>query len=289
MAPALSDTRALQAYFMARLEGYSVAEKRVIFQALAEHFWQWQASDFWLAKPLDQTRDKQRELESWLERLARQEPYQYLIGEVPFAGLRIGVSPAVLIPRPETEELWERTVSQRVLPEGTLYDLCSGSGCLALAFKNTWPHRRVVGIELCDAALQMARQTAKREGLGVEWRRADVLKLPAEQLAEAALIISNPPYVSRAEAASMAPRVLEFEPHMALFAEGNDPLIFYRRIAALARATLLTDGWLALEGNQYHMDTIASIVQSCGLVVEELGRDAQGEPRFIWARQAASP
>lgn len=217
-----------------------------------------------------------------IKRLAAGEPLQYVLGQVHFHGLVLEVAPGVLIPRPETEELVEHITRSAIKPIH-IVDIGTGSGCIALALKRAFPHAQVMGIDVSDAALAIARRNGERNGLEVEWVLADVLD-PAFTLPEGTdLVVSNPPYVPRSEEEGLTEQVRAHEPHLALFVEDPDPLLFYRRIGELAVATLGTGGELWFEGHYKHTPATGGSLRGMGFTAVEVLQDLSGNHRFIHA------
>lgn len=209
-----------------------------------------------------------------LEDLHRHRPVQHIVGHVDFCGCRLEVGPDVLIPRPETEEMvgWlisnsevrgrrselaHIKISSNLKPPtsdlrpSTCLDLCTGSGCIAIALKRALPEAAVTAVDLSEAALAVARRNAEANGVEVDFRQADVLD-PHFSLGDASydLIVSNPPYVRASERSLMAANVLDYEPHMALFVPDDDPLRFYAAVARVAERSLAKGGKMVLEINE---------------------------------------
>lgn len=219
-----------------------------------------------------------------LKRLRTGEPLQYVIGHVDFHGVRIGVGPEVLIPRPETEEMVDLVLRSHNAPPNTVIDLCTGSGCIALALKKAWPNTRVIGIDVSATAIERARSNASDNGLDVEWQVADVLSADTV-LPAADLIVSNPPYVLRSEEEGLSRNVREFEPHLALFVDDADPLLFHRVIAQQALGVLPIGGSLWMEGHFAHIAQMVPQVLALGFSRAQAINDLSGSPRFIHAQR----
>lgn len=242
---------------------------------------------------------------SLAQRIADGEPLQYVTGTALFDGLKVGVAPGVLIPRPETEEL-VAAVSQPVLPTGTVViDVCSGSGCIALALKHRMPQTVVVGVDVSEPALAIAADNAVRLGLDVDFRKMDVLNDAewdrlAVWLATATadgwdckqtettntgrhvgLIVSNPPYVCDSEREDMESLVLDHEPHIALFVPDADPLLFYRTITRNAHRLLMDGGVLAFEINRRFGAEVAQLLRDEGFSGVGVMQDAFGNDRIV--------
>ena len=216
-------------------------------------------------------------------RLLNGEPVQYITGRADFYGMLLEVSPAVLIPRPETEELVEWVLSfQNDLPDDSvIMDVGTGSGCIPLAIKQNWPNAAVHGMDVSKEALAIAAKNATQLELDVQWWEQDVRdELRWEQLPELDVLISNPPYIPRREAELMPEGVKAYEPHLALFVADDDPLVFYRRIMELALYRLKPGGLLFFECNEFNAREVHELGQQLGFEQAELRQDLQGKWRM---------
>ncbi len=217
-------------------------------------------------------------------RLAKGEPMQYVLGHTWFAGIKIKVAPGVLIPRPETEQLYGLAADDcDKLMQGSsddsfnILDICTGSGALAYAFAAEFPEAQVYGCDLSDDALAVAcRQRVKLQGARPVLFKADVLQDPPAGLPQFDLIVSNPPYVMESEREQMRPNVLDWEPEMALFVPDSDPLRFYRAIAVWAERLLKENGSLWLEVNERLAAETAALFTGAALI-----KDINGKDRFV--------
>lgn len=219
-----------------------------------------------------------------LKRLRTGEPMQYVLGEVDFHGLRLGVAPGVLIPRPETEELVDHIVMHVGSPSRIL-DIGTGSGCIALALKRAFPRSEVVATDVSPAALAMARRNAKQNELSVQLVQHDIHRDDLAALGRFDLIVSNPPYVPRTEEGFLSAQVLEHEPHLALFVEDEDPLLFFRTIGTKAKEVLTSGGWLWFEGHWLHAPEVGELLAGMGYRSVEVLVDLSGNHRFIRAQR----
>ena len=213
------------------------------------------------------------------------EPVQYVIGRSDFMDMEIEVTDAVLIPRPETEELVQLCLSNHQKNEHIrILDIGTGSGCIALAIKKNMPKVDVVGWDLSDDALDVARKNAKRLALDVRFEHHDILDIDKElpnQAAEFDIIVSNPPYVCESEAADMERKVLCHEPSLALFVPDNDPLRFYRAIARFALKALKPGGEIYFETNRLYCHDTASLMRSLGFHSVKIIKDQFKNDRII--------
>ena len=234
-------------------------------------------------------------IEIILQKLRANEPIQYVFGHTEWMGLDLRVTPATLIPRPETAELvaWvlqmaDRDKSLRVLDIGT------GGGCIALALKKAAPRWQVTGVDISQEALEVAKENALRNHVAVNWLQLDILSGIADNLLPISdVIISNPPYICDSERKDMAARVLDYEPHSALFVPDSDPLLFYRRIATLVNLSATRGGdlqaqpiYLFFEINEAYGDAVCDMLRGMGYMDVQLKNDIYGKPRMVFGAVA---
>lgn len=217
-----------------------------------------------------------------LKRLRSGEPVQHVLGKVRFHGLEIVVSPDVLIPRPETEELVE-LIADRSTSPSTIIDIGTGSGCIALALKARFPDAHMEGIDVSEPALKVARRNAERLGLSVSFMAGDALKDSFRLREQVDIVVSNPPYIPADEEESLAPLVRAREPYIALFAPKGDPLAFFRSIGIAANLSLRSGGELWFEGHWRTAAAAAALLRGLGYAPVELISDLSGKYRFIRA------
>ena len=212
-----------------------------------------------------------------LERLRKKEPIQYIFGHTQWFGLDLLVTKDTLIPRPETAELVELVL--RMLPNDRplrILDIGTGSGCIAIALKKRCPEWQVTALDVSEAALQVARENAARNGVEIEMIKADIL---SDEIGHFDAIVSNPPYVTESEKVSMESNVLDYEPASALFVPDDDPLLFYRRIAELHIGR-----WLFFEINEAYPKDQEALLTDLGYTDIQITNDIYGKPRIIQAR-----
>jgi release factor glutamine methyltransferase len=237
---------------------------------------------------------KSERLTNILAELKTGKPVQYVLGKTEFYGLPFEVNPSVLIPRPETEQLvewvlssvggWQPAVNREQLTVGSILDIGTGSGCIAISLKKNLPRYKVSAIDISHAALQTAKENAKLNQVDVEFTEADILSVNSLPLAARySLIVSNPPYVTVHDKKQMHPNVTDFEPHAALFVPADDPLVFYKAIADFAAAHLATNGLLFFEINESCGKEIVSLLMDNGFKNIELREDMSGRDRMIKA------
>lgn len=271
-------------YFLERLaELFSPTECKSMWTTVLNIYFGWSASDILLKNDERLSESDLLQIRSVVKRLQANEPFQYIIGEVEFANLKLKVDHRALIPRPETEELIDLIVRQEK-PFQSIVDLCTGSGCIALALKKTFAQAEVTGLDLSQDALELAKENAALHNLSVVFEYGDIFNWQSQKRFD--LMVSNPPYIPQEEAAQMAPNVLDYEPHIALFVPNEDPLRFYKQIMIIAQDKLLKDGYLVLEIHEnYAKETTALFSEACFKNVQ-IYCDLQGKERMILAQKA---
>ena len=226
------------------------------------------------------------QLKAAVERLLAGEPVQYVTGMARFGDLLIKVSPNVLIPRPETEELVQK-ISTTLPKEASIriWDIGTGSGCIAIALAKHFGNAEVYAFDVSEAALEVARENAERNNAKVQFICDDVLHPKSEIFSQPVdLVVSNPPYVCDSERTAMEANVLDWEPETALFVPDDDPLRFYRQILALAKKQLNSDGQVWFEINEQMGEEMLSLCRETGFDCTEIMLDFNGRPRFCHTR-----
>ena len=269
----------------AELDGlYGAGEVNAFVEMLCEAWLGWDRVQLLVNKDSTTNQSDLLRFHWALEDLRMQRPIQHIVGHVDFCGCRIEVNPSVLIPRPETEEM-VRCLTLGPVPTGErgVLDLCTGSGCIAIALKKAWPEAQVTAVDLSEEALAVARRNAERNGADVNFLQADIL-VPELSIfsSQFSIIVSNPPYVRQCERAAMRANVLDHEPAMALFVDDSDPLVFYRAIAQIASKHLTDTGLLALEINEALADETADLLRGYGFR-PTVHTDFRGKERWISA------
>jgi len=239
-----------------------------------------------LNAPLSLSEAVKRRIEQDIERLLRHEPVQYVLGEAYFFGLRFEVSPAVLIPRRETEELVE-WVLQSIAPGQPLrlLDIGTGSGCIAITLKKHLPAVEVHAWDVSLQALEQAARNAALHHVEIRFSHKDVLIEAAASTHKEQweVIVSNPPYIPQKEKALMQRNVLDYEPPIALFVDDSRPLLFYEAIARYAWHTLLPGGYLFFEIHEDYGMACKHMLEQYGFQQVQLRRDMQGKQRMLRA------
>ena len=209
--------------------------------------------------------------------LKTNKPFQYILGETYFYGLKIIINMHTLIPRPETEELVEWVLKENF---NSALDIGTGSGCIAIALAK-YSNADVSAIDISEQALKVAKENEILNSVQVNWSQQDILG--NQSLAKVDLLVSNPPYVLNSEKERMQKNILEYEPHLALFVPDNDPLIFYKKIADIATESLTAGGKLFFEINEYFANELITILTQIGFVDIQLKKDINDRDRMIKA------
>lgn len=222
------------------------------------------------------------EVENILTRLLNHEPLQYIIGKVQFMDCTLKVTPDVLIPRPETAELIQWIISECTNKRLHLLDIGTGSGCIPIAIGHSQPQLQIEAWDISEAALQVASENADSNHVQIRFKQVDILSkhLPDTQYD---IIVSNPPYITEAEKVDMEANVLDWEPHLALFAPHDDALIFYRHIAQYALDKLNAGGLLFFECNRVYALPVVQYLEQNGFTDVEVRKDLSGNDRMIKA------
>ncbi|MDI9545906.1 MAG: peptide chain release factor N(5)-glutamine methyltransferase [Bacteroidales bacterium] len=265
-------------------EQYRPEEIRQLSYALLEDCCGFSKNDIYAGKDTEISTKQRRQLHEKLGRLAEGEPLQYITGVAYFYDLKLSVNPTVLIPRPETEELVEWIINDNKGKTGRILDVGTGSACISLALAKHLPGMQVEAWDISPDALALARKNAADLGLDVAFIEQDLFRFnPGDRAPVYDVIVSNPPYVTTAEALKMERRVLEHEPALAMFVPDNDALIFYRALAALAARTLKPGGSLYVEISIYFGGETVQLFEEAGFEETVLRQDISGRDRMIKA------
>ena len=242
---------------------YPPGEAQALTRIVVEELLHYEPVDIVLHKDSIISPFMQEKIDKVVERLLDDEPVQYIFGKARFCGLEIKVTPDVLIPRPETQELVDCIVKEwGGRSDLSVLDVCTGSGCIAVALARGLKWADVTAIDISEAALGVARDNV------TQWD----------------IIVSNPPYIAENEKRDMEQNVLRYEPHLALFVPDSDPLRFYKAIGRYASASLCAGGELYFEINPLYRDALVTMLEGEGLVDVESWADAEGRQRFVKAK-----
>ena len=266
---------------------YEENEAKSIIYLLLEYYIKLSKTDIFLDKNILQNIDFQE----IIKRIKTQEPIQYIIGETEFYGRKFKVTPDTLIPRPETEELVQLSViSYQLMIEDIvekydikILDIGTGSGCIAISLACELLDTQVFAYDISEEALKIAQENAERNNANIIFKKVNILEPFTVHHSPFTVIVSNPPYVMNSEKAEMERNVLEYEPHLALFVEDNDPLIFYRKIAEFAAKNLIDKGLCIVEINQAFGLETAELFWNQGFSEVEVLKDMFGKDRMVRA------
>jgi release factor glutamine methyltransferase len=263
---------------------YDAGEAESFFYLILEEKQKLKRIDLALNPDLTITNNEIKLWNSILVELKKEIPIQYVLGKTSFYGLEFGVNENVLIPRPETEELvewiidsWKSEVRCQNL---RILDIGTGSGCIAISLAKNIPNAPVFAVDVSEKALAIAQKNAQSNEVNVTFIHKNILE--TEDLDEQFdIIVSNPPYVRELEKVEIKKNVLDNEPHLALFVEDNDALVFYRKIAELAQKNLAPNGQLFFEINQYLGKEMVELLEKMNFKNVELRKDIYGNDRMM--------
>lgn len=275
---------------------YAAPEAQAVIRLVLEELYGFTLTDLVMGSVEALPVKEQQRLNAIVARLRKGEPVQYILGKARFCGRDFCVSPAVLIPRPETEVLCRLVIDDAHKqpaplpgsPSPAILDIGTGSGCIAVTLALDLPDADVSAIDISDAALKVAAGNAARLHADVNFLRRDILKT-AEEESEAdrptshkwSVIVSNPPYIAENEKKDMETNVLDYEPGLALFVPDDDPLRFYRAIAVYAARTLRAGGRLYFEINPLYAEPLQRMLVQKGFTDIRMVDDQFGKQRFI--------
>lgn len=264
---------------------YGDGEARWLFRTIMEHVKGWNQVELVMRADKEVSDFTIGRVNEAVGKLLDGEPVQYIYGDTYWYGMTLKVTPAVLIPRPETEELVDMIVKANTQSDLRVLDVCTGSGCIAVALAKSLDFPHVTGIDISDDALAVARENSSLQKVKVDFAKADALNLPTDEQ-KYDIIVSNPPYVMESEKATMYRNVLDFEPSIALFVPDGDALKFYKAIAAYAKSALTDGGRLYFELNPLTADALKTWMESEGWSDVQLLPDMHKKIRFMVARRS---
>jgi release factor glutamine methyltransferase len=268
---------------------YSESELQNIINWIFEKQLKLSSADIILKKELSINPFDIKELERMCRELKAHRPIQYVLGEAEFYRMKFKVNESVLIPRPETEELVDLIIKKfKTHSTLNILDIGTGSACIPIAIKKNIPNANVYGIDISRDALEIAKYNAEQSGVEVNFFRADVL---SDTIAETILkqtndqkidlIISNPPYVLESEREGLHNRVKNYEPRLALFVNDKDPILFYRKIAALTKKIGDKKVSLYVECHTDYAEMVSEMLNKGGFSNIALFKDLAGLNRFV--------
>jgi release factor glutamine methyltransferase len=271
---------------------YDNDELYAIFELVCEHYLGYSKTDTRLKFQENLNQSDVLKIYDTAKALKTGMPIQYIFGEADFYNLKFKVNNSTLIPRPETEELVDLIIKQSLVINHqsplTILDIGTGSGCIPIALKKNIPNSKVTGIDISEQALEVAKSNATKNNVDVEFIKLDILSPFDSSLIthHLSLIVSNPPYVLNSEAKQMDARVLEHEPHLALFVKDTDPIIFYKRIIDLCTKHLEEKGYLFFELNPMYANDVKKYANDSKIFnFTEIVKDMSGKERFLKAQK----
>ena len=265
-------------YFIKQLSG--IADEREIISwayISIEHCLDYNRSDCIIHAEKQITTALSDRFKQIIAALKTNKPVQYILGETEFYGLKFIVNKHTLIPRPETEELVDWILKEEF---SSVLDIGTGSGCIAITLAKH-KNAKITAIDISTEVLKVAKENAKLNGVKVNFMQQDILQ--TKTLPKVDLMVSNPPYVLESEKEKMQANVLEYEPNLALFVADNDPLIFYKKIGALAEKSLNCGGKLYFEINEQYGAIIPEMLSDIGFVDIALKKDINDKDRLVKA------
>lgn len=268
---------------------YDLDELYAIFELVCEHYLGYSKTDTKLRIEHNLNQSDVLKIYDAAKALKTGKPIQYILGVVDFYNLKFKVNSDTLIPRPETEELVDLIIKQHRNEKSdvlNVLDIGTGSGCIPIVLKKHLPSSKVFGVDVSEKALELAQQNAISNQVLVEFLRHDILESNEIKNVRFNIIVSNPPYVLKSEAKQMDERVLVHEPHLALFVEDNDPIIFYRHIIDFCKNHLTSNGYLYFELNPLYAEAVKKYAIDSKLFnLAELIKDMSGKWRFLRAQK----
>lgn len=264
---------------------YGGSEASWLLRIIMEHLKGWDQVELLMRADKEVSDYTVSSVNAVIARLLRHEPIQYIFGDTYWHGMTLKVSPDVLIPRPETEELVDIIVKDNQQSDLKVLDVCTGSGCIAVALAKFMNFPQVTAIDISQPALAIARENATLQKVKVKFETADALDLGKTLTGKYDIIVSNPPYVMESEKSAMDSNVLDHEPALALFVPDRDPLKFYKAIATYAYTALDDKGRLYFELNPLTANALRSWMLQSGWSDVTFLPDINAKTRFLIARR----
>lgn len=259
---------------------YGHGEADWMMRIIMEYLKGWKQADLLLRADEEVSDFIAGKADAIIARLLDNEPLQYILGETYWHGMTLKVTPDVLIPRPETSELVDLITSENTAPDLNVLDVCTGSGCIAVALANTLPFAKVTGTDISDAALAVARENASLRKLKVGFMHSDALgQFPFDD-GSMDIVVSNPPYITESEKKEMEPNVLDHEPGLALFVPDADPLRFYTAISREGFRVTRPGGKIYFEINPLFARQVSQMMTETGWDDVQILPDMHGKQRF---------
>lgn len=255
-------------------------ESDSIASILLEEYWGLTKTDLVLNNPLQIKNHERRFLEDIISRLLNHEPIQYILGKALFLGREFHVTPDVLIPRPETEELVLLVKKVNPFIHPSILDIGTGSGCIAISLALEIPGSNLTACDNSMKALKVAHENAARFSQTINFAEIDIFNMP-EQFKKYDIIVSNPPYVPESEKEHMPKNVLDFEPADAIFVKDRDLLVYYRQIIESSKDLLEFKGMVFFEINETLGDRVTYLLKEKGFIAH-IKKDIHNKNRFVY-------
>lgn len=280
----------LKTYFFKKLElHFSSSEMKFMFNRALEERLNLSKEDLLFANDIRLSESDLLFVRTIAHRLLDNEPFQYILGNTEFYGLEINCDKRALIPRPETEELvdWIKESFINRSENLQIIDFCTGSACIALALKSVFKTSKITATDVSQEALDLSLDNANKNQLKIELIKHDLLKESTDFLDDNSLdcIVSNPPYIPEKDKSEMSDNVLNFEPHIALFVSNENPLIFYKKIAEIAKQKLKSGGLLFFELHENLAEETKQLLLKLNFQDIEIKQDLQGKNRMLKAEK----
>lgn len=271
----------------AKLESlYGLGEARAITALLVEGKLGWSSTEISFKRGDTLLEEQLALLQPATQRLLLHEPVQYVTGIAYFWELEFQVTPDVLIPRQETEELVDWILKENLEVGLSLLDIGTGSGCIPISLALEMKHANISALDYSAAALRVAQQNAATHHASIAFHQQDILQASPTDFSDLDIIVSNPPYIRNSEKQEMMPHVLDHEPGEALFVPNNDPLLFYRTIAELGHHWLQKGGKLYVEINEAFGKEVVALLKELKYEEVELRKDLNGKDRMVRGRRS---
>ncbi len=272
---------AVQNYFIEQLSAeFEENELKVHFRLVMKHYFNFSSTDLVLNRNHRFSESELLKVIFCVKKMKLHQPLAQIIGETEFYGLKLIVNEHVLIPRPETEELVDWIIKDASKQSISILDIGTGSGCIPIALKKHLQNASISAYDISEKALEVAKRNAQINEVEVNFKKVDILNSDVDKSMKWDIIVSNPPYITVSEKLKMDKNVLDYEPHLALFVEDTDPLLFYRKIIEFSKKHLKKDGQLFFEINQYLSKETLELLQKHFKVIE-LRKDINGNDRMV--------
>ena len=226
--------------------------------------------------------DFDEKIKNIIERLKKNEPIQYILGNVKFLNCNLNIKKNIFIPRPETEEI-VYNILKYDLNNKNILDICSGSGCISVSIAKNTLNSNVYGIDINSEAIELSKENAKINNVNVNYILKDIFTIHNDDFKDIKfdVIVSNPPYVCKNEINEMKKNVLDYEPLNAIFVENDDPLIFYKQIKLIVNMVLNKEGMMFLEINEKFGNDILNLFSDLNFKRLSINKDINGKDRWV--------